>query len=388
MRYQNAVAVLPALVSLVAMPAVVRAQAVTIPTERIGEYFYASATIKGQPVRLIIDSGAGAHVLLPAAAQRLGVIDANAPATRAVGTGGSVEVQRVTTGEITLGGAKLREGLGIAVPLPAVLEADGLLGHDLFQQFVVTMDYPNNRVTLTPPKEFKPTPDMVEIPLRIERRMPQIEVTVDGVTAWVDVDTGSTGSLDLYTPFVEKNNLRTKYPKRIESPTGRGVGGLSYGEITRAAEVKIGPYTLKGPLLVMSKQKTGVDASGAVGGRIGVMLLSRFAVTFDHSRNRLYLKKGPNLEEPFAFGRSGLAVDKEDYYFTVIRVIPGSPGAEAGVRVGDQVIAVEGKAVNKLRAIEMRDYLRAAPGTKRRLTLRDKDNQQTREVTITLRDIL
>jgi hypothetical protein len=388
MRHINSLAILPALVCLSVAPAVVHAQAVTVPAERIGEYFYVSATIKGKPVRLIIDSGAGAHVLTTEAAQRLSLIDPNAEKTRAVGTAGSVEVQRVATGEIAVGTARLPEGLGIAVPLPAVLEADGLLGHDLFREYVVTMDYPNNRVTLTPPKDFRPTPEMVEIPLRVERRLPQIEVTVDGVKAWVDVDTGSSGSLDLTTPFVEKNNLRERYPKRIEMPVGRGVGGITYGEIARAETLNIGPFVLKQPLVQMSKQKTGADASTAVGGRIGAILLSRFSVTFDYSRNKLYLIKAANLNEPFPGDRSGLAIDKEDYYFTIIHIVPGSPGAEAGVQVGDQVMAVDGQPVNRIKPLAMRNFLRAAPGTKVRFTLRDKEGKETRDVTITLRDLL
>lgn len=388
MRPVSSLMILPTLVCLATLPAVVHAQTIMVPAERIGEYFYVSANIKGQPVRLIIDSGAGAHVLTTEAARRLGLIDPNAEKTRAVGTAGSVEVQRVATGEIVFGTARLPEGLGIAVPLPAVLEADGLLGHDLFREYVVTMDYPNNRVTLTPPGDFRPTPEMVEIPLRVERRLPQIEVTVDGVKAWVDVDTGSSGSLDLTTPFVEKNNLREKYPKRIEMPVGRGIGGITYGEIARAEMLNIGPFALKQPLLQMSKQKTGVDASTAVGGRIGATVLSRFSVTFDYSRNKLYLIKSANLNDPFPGDRSGLAVDKADYYFTVIHVVPGSPGAEAGVQVGDQVMAVDGQPINKIRPLTMRNYLRAAPGKKVRLTLRDKEGKETREVTITLRDLL
>jgi hypothetical protein len=370
----------------------VRAQAIEVPVERLGEYFYVPVKIKDQPARLVLDSGAGAHCLTPEAARRLGLLTAtpdDGPKVRAVGTAGAVDVQRLTTGEIEMGTARLKEGLALAVPLPPVLEADGILGYDLFQQYVVTMDYANGKVTLTPPKDFQPSPDAVALPLRIPRRIPQVEVTIDGISCWVDVDTGSSGHIDLNTPFVEKNKLRDKYTKRIQTPVGRGVGGVTYGEVTRGESLTLGTFTLARPILQLSQQKTGADAKDDVAGRIGSAILSRFVVTFDYSRGKMYLTKAAKgFDAPFQYNRTGIVADKADFYFDIIHVTPGGPGADAGIQVGDQVLAIDGISVAKIPSYQMRDRFRAAPGTTVRLTVRRKDSKDAREVTITLRDLL
>jgi hypothetical protein len=379
--YRAAVA-LVALMTLV--PVVVRAQAIEIPAERRGEYFYVQTTINNQASLLVIDSGAGAHCLTPAAAQRLGLAKADGPKLKAVGTADSVEVTRLKTGEISLGKAKMAEGLAIAVPLPAALECDGVLGYDLFQQYVVTMDYGNKKVTLTPPKDFQPPANAVAVPLRVVNRLPQIEVRIDGISCWIEVDTGSNGSVDLNTPFVEQNKLRDKYSKRIAMPTGRGVGGVSYGEMTRGETFTLGTFTLPKPILQLSQQKTGMDSKDDVAGRIGTSVLARFAVTFDYSRGKMYLVKGKDYETPFIFNRSGFVVDEE---YRITFLIPNGPAMEAGLQLGDELIAVDGKGITKLPAYQLWQRLRAAPGTAIRLTVRDKDGK-VRETSLTLRDIL
>jgi C-terminal processing protease CtpA/Prc len=53
-------------------------------------------------------------------------------------------------------------------------------------------------------------------------------------------------------------------------------------------------------------------------------------------------------------------------------VVPGSPAAQAGVRVGDRITAVDGKAATALSLADTRGHWRsAAPGTRvRRPALR------------------
>ena len=127
------------------------------------------------------------------------------------------------------------------MPLPPSLGCDGLLGYPLFAQFVVTLDYAGSTVTLSPPERFSPPPGAALLPLKIEGNIAQAQIEVDGLTCWVELDTGSSGELDLNAPFVETNKLRERYPKRIAMPTGLGVGGVSYGETARAEKLQLAP---------------------------------------------------------------------------------------------------------------------------------------------------
>ena len=53
-----------------ALPA--RAQSLTLNLKVLGEHVAVEGTVNGQPLRLILDTGAGANVLTPEAAKRLG----------------------------------------------------------------------------------------------------------------------------------------------------------------------------------------------------------------------------------------------------------------------------------------------------------------------------
>jgi C-terminal processing protease CtpA/Prc len=77
----------------------------------------------------------------------------------------------------------------------------------------------------------------------------------------------------------------------------------------------------------------------------------------------------------------------DDAGFKVMSVVSGSSAAEAGLRVDDIVVAIDGKAAAQLFLVELRERLRTAPpGTQVRLTV--KTGANTRDVTITLRDLI
>ena len=61
---------------------------------------------------------------------------------------------------------------------------------------------------------------------------------------------------------------------------------------------------------------------------------------------------------------SGMILSKRSDVIYVISCNPGSPAAQAGIRPGDYVVAVNGKQVEGESVLEVSSYLRGAPGTK------------------------
>ncbi len=63
------------------------------------------------------------------------------------------------------------------------------------------------------------------------------------------------------------------------------------------------------------------------------------------------------------YGGVGLEVIKRNGHVTVVGPIPGTPGARAGIRAGDQFYSVNGKDVTNLDTDGVVDLLRGQPGT-------------------------
>jgi carboxyl-terminal processing protease len=70
------------------------------------------------------------------------------------------------------------------------------------------------------------------------------------------------------------------------------------------------------------------------------------------------------------FGGIGVEVDVRSEAITVINAIEGSPAAAAGVKHGDQIIAVDGEYVQNATFDNMLKKMRGAPGTHVKLTIK------------------
>jgi putative serine protease PepD len=67
----------------------------------------------------------------------------------------------------------------------------------------------------------------------------------------------------------------------------------------------------------------------------------------------------------------------------VMTVLPGGPGAQAGLQAGDVITAIDGKAPGD--EVNSPPFLQP-PGTELRLTV--QHGKETREVSLTLKEIL
>jgi predicted metalloprotease with PDZ domain len=115
---------------------------------------------------------------------------------------------------------------------------------------------------------------------------------------------------------------------------------------------------------------------------IGLELLGRFRMAVDHARDRLHLAPGPDLHRAFRKNRSGLRAQFAVDRLRVVHVSPGSPAERAGWKPGEEIVAIDGAALDSGFPNSPRAYwgagkagttvmLSMADGQTRRLTLED-----------------
>jgi predicted aspartyl protease len=361
-----------------------------LPFELHNNHIYVQARINGkEPVRVLVDTG-GVNLLTPQAATALGVAFEGAMEARGAGEE-SVDLALAKVDSLGLGDATLRDQVFYVIDLGRLEDAEGipfagLVGFEVFKRFAVTIDYADRRLTLVRPERFEYRGNGTAVPFVFQHRIPQIQGTLDGIPGAFTIDTGSRSSLTLHAPFVAEHELQAKYAPTVEAMSGWGVGGPVRSHRARGGTLVLGEVAVPGVALDLFTGERGAFAAKHVAGNIGGGVLARFTVTFDYARQRMYLEKNRLFDQPDTHDRSGLWINRAGGAFTVEDVVPGSPAAQAGVRVGDRITAVDGQAAAGLSLADTRARWRgAAPGT--RVRLRIENAQGSRAAELVLRDL-
>lgn len=355
-----------------------------VKVEIIAGHIYLPVTVNGHKARFVLDTGAQSSVILPQASKELEVT--GGVTIQASGAGNETVPARITkVAKIEAGGEEVQNMQAVVLDLPPGLECDGVLGQPFLSKFVTTIDYQQKEVTFCRPKDYEPAKGATELPVKLSTGIPQLEVTISGIKGWATIDTGAAGTLTLTSPFVEQNKLAAKYPVRAKTIVGKGVGGYVFGELFRLPDFEFGPFKMPPLVASMSSQKSGAFASTTVIANIGSDVLSRFKVTFDYPGQRMFLEKAARFSDPSEANRTGIIVDFDGQAEMVVDVVPGSPGAEAGLVKGDEIVELNGKPMSEQKPSVLREAVRQKAGTSLRLKVKRSSGDLV-DVTVKLRD--
>jgi|HubBroStandDraft_2_1064218.scaffolds.fasta_scaffold221050_2 hypothetical protein len=165
------------------------------------------------------------------------------------------------------------------------------------------------------------------------------------------LDIGSGGALILNRPFVESEQYLRPDRHTVPRLEGHGLGGGIDASVGRITGLQIGYFLIKHPVIVFSRAANGPFASTESQGNIGAMILEEFKAILDHKNNRVILEPNARFDEPTDYNRSGLilvSVGENYQRFRIKGVADDSPASEAGLRVGDTLIAIDGHQVSEL----------------------------------------
>lgn len=350
------------------------------------------------PISVVFDSG-GVNVVTPDAARRLGLAGSGGVDVAGVGTG----TERATVanaGTLQIGQARLSDQQFLVLPLPYAfvhamhdVTTDGIVGFELLASFRTTIDYAARTVTFasfdSPPPA--PLPGAVTLPFRSDGHTPYVQATIDGASGLFEVDTGNSGGLIVFDPFAKAHGLFATAP-RVAYVSPGGIGGPVPAALVRGNEFTLAGLTIRRPMVQLANQQAGGFSSRTIAGNIGADILQRYTVTFDYrARTVTFAPNGQSMPE-FPTDRTGLSLNQHDpAAVDVIGVAPNSPAAAAGVGVGDEILAVNGKPVAQYTDAELSSAIHGLAGRTLRLTLRKAGtppNGPTVEVRLTPRDLL
>jgi membrane-associated protease RseP (regulator of RpoE activity) len=165
------------------------------------------------------------------------------------------------------------------------------------------------------------------------------------------------------------------------------MSGAMSGRVGRIAGLELGGHRLANVVATFPdsafESPRGLDQRN---GNLGSGVLGRFNVTLDFGGSRIFLVPNRRFAEPFEWDMSGLVFDMgEGGKVTVAEVLTDSPAAAAGIRPGEELVAVDGAAVEPREMIRQRERFRQ-PGREMALTLRQ--NGRERVVKLKLRRLV
>ncbi len=243
-------------VPLLALPAPCpRTRVAELPLRLVDGFPIVDASLAGQPVSLILDTGAQGLLVTPEAVRALG-LPLNGM-QRIYGTGGSREVPVVALPGLRLGGAPMPGLFAPVSTLPLDLQTipplAGLLGATLLARFDLELDVANGRAALWTREDCPPPFEGTTIALEISRAGEAFApVRVNGEPLLALLDTGSRTTI-LNTATARRLNLQAP-PSANTAP---GIDGarlpvehvearLALGsERPRAATISIAPLQLE-----------------------------------------------------------------------------------------------------------------------------------------------
>lgn len=351
-------------------PKVAFAGSSSVPFELYrGNRIFVPISINGHQTVAILDSGASVTTVDRAYARSIGI----PPGLKIAGhgTGGTVDAELASGVAIDVGSLSLREMSVGVLDLQAVGRSIGhpvtvVLGDDFLSSAVVSFDWAANRLRMSPTDHFAPSPGASEVTLgHADGPFRTIPIEVAGQRIDALFDLGNGGNLSVAAR--DWSHIPSLQALPYAEGRSGGVGGLHPNKSVTFPSVTYGgqrftnvPGQLDGP----TESTLATHITNA-----GIGFLRQFLVDLDFGHDRLYLRPRPDAP-PFQRDRSGVMLDLEGGKLTAVYVSPQGPTAKAGLKEGDQIVAVDGQKITS-DYYEGADWTHAPAGSTVNLTLAD-----------------
>lgn len=291
------------------------------------------------PWHFIIDTGSSITLITPELARRFdGRTSPKQHPVRVRGAGGRVQsltpvtLKRLRLGEASFEGVQalmyefddISNHLGVRI--------DGILGFPLFRETLLTLDYFNARVLITPRSVAVGLPG-VTIPFNNEQNTPLIPIQLGNESFIALVDSGSDSTLSLNTVGL--------HPQFVFGPRPGVLVATLTGDILRmtgrlSQPLNIGAYLIENPIVDVT------DELSSIGGG----LLRYFTVTFDQMRNQVtFFRPSYDPIRTSPMRSTGLSFSRTPAYWRVEAVVTESPAELLGVQGGDLCTRINGEPV-------------------------------------------
>ncbi|WP_179343895.1 retropepsin-like aspartic protease [Winogradskyella ursingii] len=202
----------------------------------------------------------------------------------------------------------------------------GIIGFDIFEHFVVEVNYSSKYLRLHKPQYFnaKSSKKWKTVPIEIHKKKPYVDAKVNLEGSVKDVklliDTGSSDALWLFED--ENKNILPNENYMFHDFLGKGLSGSVYGKRSKVNNFNIVDFSIPKVNVAfpdsvsVNTARVYEDRNGSVGGDV----LKRFNYYFDYGNKKLHLKKNGLFKKPFTYNNSGIVLEYNGFMFVKERI--------------------------------------------------------------------
>lgn len=293
----------------------------------------------------------------------------------------------------------------------------GIIGYDIFKDFVVEINYSRKFIKLYNPKRYdsKLSRKWRKLELKFFNKKPIIEasVTVNNQESSVNllIDTGGSDALWLFENSTQSISIP---PHTFDDFLGKGLSGTIFGKRSLVESFRLKDYQFNKVNVAFpdssSIQKTKVNTlrNGSLMGDV----LHRFNWVFNYKSQWVAFRKNKFFNTPFKYNKSGITIQyagvrlvktlskipaktasssadpyaqnsntinfTSTYKFEVVPELvisdirPNSPADQAGLEIGDVVLSIHNQNLSSLTLQKAIDQFYGADGKQIKMTIERK----------------
>jgi aspartyl protease len=249
------------------------------------------------PLDLLFDMGADTFVLYPSGVAKHATLRIDGKVENA-GTGGVATREASNDNRVALGGLRWDHEAVLLIEKQAD-RADGIVGHNLFEDKVVEIDYDAGvlRIGDRVPDRAKP---WTALPIRFVGTLPAVPVRIEGgpepFDEWLVLDTGSSLGVYLNRGSASKHRLHDAMT-HLGTSQMRGVGtGVVRNQVVLLPRLGLGAQELRDLPLHLEELS---EAAQEPGGHLGMDVLKRFQTVLDFQNDVIYLAPSALAGTPY-----------------------------------------------------------------------------------------
>jgi len=242
------------------------------PIELIHDKPYVAVMMNGHgPYRFLIDTGTGTQAIVsPELVRELGIPTVGHARLSDPSMQGEQRSEMVWIDSLKIGSVEFDEVQAVEHGLFHEEEnCQGVLGFPLFEDYLLTLDYPGRRMILRS-GTLAEEADGTVLPFRVSEGVPIAKVQIDDLSVDAQIDSGGTG---LSLP--EAMAARVKFQSApVDFGIAESLTTLFFLKAARLqADVRFGPYVYRNAFVEINSAFPVVN--------IGSTPLKNFAITFD-----------------------------------------------------------------------------------------------------------
>ncbi|MBK8478966.1 MAG: aspartyl protease family protein [Opitutaceae bacterium] len=317
---------------------------VALPGRSVSNLLLVEGTVGGLgPYRFLIDTGSSVTLVSDRIAENLPdlrVTAGLAPVQIISAAGGSTLLGSTTLPSLELGTATFANLRAAVYDFTDFsnhlgLTVDGILGFPIFRDVLLTLDYPRQRVVLSPRFPARAVPG-IAIPFALEQgTRPIVNVELGDATFLALIDSGS----DL--PFtLNPTGLNPPFKAGPRNgPVVSTLSGSAPGQIGRLADtLALGTCEIREPRVMLTDQLS----------TIGAEILRHYTITFDQHRGLVIIDSARDAAVKLPALRStGLSFARLPAEWRVLQVLTDAPATTRQIEPGDAIVGINGEPINR-----------------------------------------